>query len=52
MGESRGTYRVSVGKLREGENLKDQGIDGKIILKWILWTWDGERHGLDRSGSG
>jgi hypothetical protein len=32
MGERRGAYRVLVGNLREGDHLKDQGIDGRIIL--------------------
>jgi hypothetical protein len=34
----------------EGDHLEDQGVDEKIILKWILEKWDGD-HGLDRSGS-
>jgi hypothetical protein len=28
------------GNLREGDHLGDQGVDGMIILKWIL-KWDG-----------
>ena len=24
------------GDLREGDHLEEQGIDGRIILKWIL----------------
>ena len=28
------------GNLREGDNLKDLRIDGKIILKWILEKYD------------
>ena len=37
--------------LKEGDHLKDPGVDGLIILKWVFQTWDGG-HGLDRSGSG
>jgi hypothetical protein len=31
--------------LREADHLKDPGIDGRIILKWILEQLDG---GIDR----
>jgi hypothetical protein len=31
--------------VREGDHLGDPGVDGRIILKWFLKTWDG---GMDR----
>jgi hypothetical protein len=51
MGESRGAYRILMGKLREEDHFIDSGVDGRIILKWILQKWNGV-HGLDRPGSG
>ena len=50
-GERQDMHRVSVGKPEGRKQLKDPGVDGTIILKWISEKWDGE-HGLDRSGSG
>ena len=32
------------GNLEEGEHLKDPGLDGRIILKWIFKSGKG-RHG-------
>jgi hypothetical protein len=32
----RGAYRVWLGNLREGGDLKDSGVEGRIILKWIF----------------
>jgi hypothetical protein len=42
------------GNLREGDHLEDSGVDGRVILKCIIETWNGwgGGHGLDRSGSG
>jgi hypothetical protein len=30
------------GNTREGDHLDAPGMDGRIILKWILEKWDGE----------
>jgi hypothetical protein len=36
MGEGRKMYRVLVGKPEGKDQLKDQGIDGRMGLEWIL----------------
>ena len=28
------------GNVREGDHLEDPGVDGRIILRWILKKWD------------
>jgi hypothetical protein len=33
------------GEMREGDHLRDPGVDGRI-LKWFFKKWDGG-HGLD-----
>jgi len=40
MGERRGVYRVLVRK-PERDQLKDPGVEGRIILSWIFRKWDG-----------
>jgi hypothetical protein len=37
----------SRGNLREGNHLKDPGLGGRIILKWILKKWDGRMNWID-----
>jgi hypothetical protein len=37
--------------VRERDRLGDPGVDGRIMLRWILRKWD-VGYGLDRAGSG
>jgi hypothetical protein len=48
MGERRGAYRVLVGNQREGDTLKDRGVDDRIILKWIFEMWNGDMDWIGR----
>jgi len=41
VGESRGVYRILVGNRRERDRLEDPGVNGTIILRWIIRRWDG-----------
>jgi len=36
MGEMRNAYKTLVGNLKGGDDSKNLGVDGKIILEWIL----------------
>jgi hypothetical protein len=51
MGESRGVYRVVVGKPEGKNHLEDRGLDGRIILNGSSGSgiWG---HGLDPCGLG
>ena len=40
IGEKIVAYKVMVGKPERRNHLKDPGIDGRIILKWIFKKWD------------
>jgi hypothetical protein len=40
MGETRGMYRVLVGKLEGKRQLERSTVDGSIILRWIFKKWD------------
>jgi hypothetical protein len=35
------------GYLRERAHLKDPGVDGRIILRWIFRKWDGGMDWID-----
>jgi len=41
-GEERRIQGFGLGNLRERDHLEDPGVDGRIILRWILRKWDVE----------
>jgi hypothetical protein len=49
MGEKKNAYKDLAEKPEERNNLEDLGIDGKIILKYILKGIGWKRCGLDAS---
>jgi len=57
MENKRGVYRGLVYKPERKVNLEDLGVDGKIILRWILrkwnnWAWTGSIWLRIRTGYG
>ena len=47
MGQKRGPCKVLVGKPDRRNHLEVPGVDGRIILKWIFDTWDGDVDWID-----
>ena len=50
MRERKFAYRILIGKPEEKSHSEDPGVDGRIILRWILRKWAGAL--LDLSSSG
>jgi hypothetical protein len=50
--ESRGTYRVLMGKLRERDHLEDLGVVGRIILRWMFSKWGRDMYFIDLAQDG
>jgi len=48
MRERRGACRVLMGNVMEIDHVKDLGLDGRIILKWIFEGQDGWGGSVDR----
>jgi hypothetical protein len=47
MGETRGAYRVLVGKPEGRNHLEDPDLDGRLVLRWIFEKWDGGMEWID-----
>jgi hypothetical protein len=47
MGRGEVHTRFRWGNLKEGDYLKDPGVDGRIILKCIFEKWDGYVEWID-----
>jgi hypothetical protein len=47
MGQRLFVYRILVGRLREGDHLKDTGLDWRILLKLIFKKLDGGMDWID-----
>jgi hypothetical protein len=41
-GDRRGVYRVWWGNLRGKNHLENPDVEGRIILRWIFWKWNGD----------
>jgi len=39
-GGKKRVYRSLAGNMRERDHLEDPGLDGSLILRWILKKWD------------
>jgi len=46
MGTGEVYTRFWCGNLSEGDHLEDQGVDGRIILRWMFRKWN-PGYGLD-----
>jgi hypothetical protein len=47
----RALFRGLVEKLRERDHVENPGVNGKVILMWVIRNW-GVGYGLDRAGTG